>query len=188
MGAALATQAHGQPATAPHYSPSGELLMPAGYETWVFVGSNLGLAYRQELPAMTPREASRADPPEFHNVYINKEAYERFRADGTFPEPTILVMERFAAADKEPRGVLRRASTMGNASGLRSRSKTVHVRGAESPGLTTIYRPLRSIQAGGLGAGKARPGLRKLSSSQCRKGQCLGPILSDPAETDQINK
>jgi hypothetical protein len=72
----------------------------------VFVGSNLGLAYKQDLPAMTALEAKRADAPEFHNVYINKEAYDRFVATREFPIPTIMVMQKFAAADKEPRGIV----------------------------------------------------------------------------------
>jgi hypothetical protein len=78
---------------------------------------------------MTPAESARADAGEFHNVYINREAYERFRADGTFPEPTILVMERFAAADKEPRGVLTAGVYNGERLGLE-----VAVKNSSRPG------------------------------------------------------
>jgi hypothetical protein len=95
-----------QSGTAPTYAPNGELLAPVGFETWVFVGSNLGLAYRQGQPAMTALEARRAEAPQFHNVYISPEAYAAFRATGEFPVPTVLVMEKFAAADKEPRGIV----------------------------------------------------------------------------------
>jgi hypothetical protein len=104
--AAFALQANSQLATVPQYTANGELLAPVGYEAWVFVGSNLGLAYRQGLPLMTTREATRADQPRFHNVYINREAYAHFITSGTFPDPTILVMEIFAAADREPAGVV----------------------------------------------------------------------------------
>jgi hypothetical protein len=100
------------------YSPTGELLVPVGYETWVFIGSNLGLAYRQDLPVMTPREAARADQPRFHNVYINKEAYAYFLSNGAFPEPTILMMEVFAAADKEPSHVVTSGVYNGDRLGL----------------------------------------------------------------------
>lgn len=34
----------GQSSTAPQYTPDGQLKVPEGFETWVFVGSNLGLA------------------------------------------------------------------------------------------------------------------------------------------------
>lgn len=96
----------GQTTTKPQYTAKGELLLPVGYETWVFVGSNLGMAYQRDLPAMTAAEASRADGQRFHNVYINPEAYTVFAATRKFPESTILVMESFTAADKEPKGVL----------------------------------------------------------------------------------
>ena len=95
--------ANSQSSTAPAYAPNGDLLAPVGFDTWVFVGSNHGLAYRQGLPVMTTSEAKPAEAPQFHN---NPEAYAAFRATGEFPIPTILVMEKFAAADKEPRGIV----------------------------------------------------------------------------------
>ena len=102
---AFASTAAGQTATAPQYE--GNLLrMPVGYESWVFVGSNLGMSYKPDVPAMTSLEASRADQQLFHNVYINPEAYAHFAATREFPEPTILVMEIYTAADREPKGVL----------------------------------------------------------------------------------
>lgn len=103
---AFAPQVEAQSRTTPQYNTNGELLPPVGFETWVFVGSNFGMAYKQGLSAMTALEAARADKPLFHNVYINPEAYAHFLATREFPEPTILVMEKFAAADKEPRDVL----------------------------------------------------------------------------------
>ena len=95
-----------QSRAAPQYTPNGELVAPVGFDTWVFVGSNLGLAYKQVLPEMTPSEGARADQSEFHNVYIDPEAYVHFLETREFPERTILVMEKFAAADKEPKRVL----------------------------------------------------------------------------------
>lgn len=95
----------GQTGTVPQYE--GPLLrMPVGFDTWVFVGSNLGLSYKPNLPMMTPLEATRSDQQLFHNIYINPEAYRHFAATGEFPEPTILVMEIYTAASKEPKGVL----------------------------------------------------------------------------------
>jgi Cytochrome P460 len=104
--------------TTPQYGPNGELLAPAGFESWVFVGSNLGMAYKQELATITQAEAARADQPRFHNVYLNPEAYAHFRATRQFPEPTILVMESFAAADKEPQGILSTGQYNGDRVGL----------------------------------------------------------------------
>jgi cytochrome P460 len=107
LGIGSTLLAQDQPPTVPRYDPvNHNLLLPVGFENWVFVGSNLGLAYRSELEATTAKEAARADKPVFHNIYINPEAYAHFRATRQFPEPTILVMEQFAAADKEPQGIL----------------------------------------------------------------------------------
>jgi hypothetical protein len=50
--------------------------------------------------------APRAPSQQFHNVSINKAAYDYFLANGRFPERTVLVMQVFEAADKEPRGGL----------------------------------------------------------------------------------
>jgi hypothetical protein len=102
----------------PRYAPNGDLLLPTGFETWVFIGSNLGMAYRQGLPTMTAQEAARSARSAFHNVYINPEAYAYFRATRKFPESTILVMENFAASDKEPSDVLASGVFNGDRVGL----------------------------------------------------------------------
>lgn len=100
------SSAMSQSVITPEYGPDGRLKVPVGFETWVFVGSNLGLAYKSELPAMTAAEATRAAAQVFHNVYINPEAYEHFRRTRTFPEKTILVMEVLGAASKESDSIL----------------------------------------------------------------------------------
>jgi cytochrome P460 len=115
---ASAPEVAGQSGTAPRYTRDGKLLAPVGYETWVFVGSNLGLAYKPDAPAMTAAEGARADKPEFHNVYINPEAYARFRATRQFPDRTVLVMEKFAAAERDTKGVLARGSFNGDRLGM----------------------------------------------------------------------
>ncbi|MDF0584776.1 cytochrome P460 family protein [Bradyrhizobium yuanmingense] len=115
---ASSSSAIGQSATKPEYAPDGRLKAPIDFERWVFVGSNLGLAYKEELPTMTSVEAARAAPQLFHNVYINPEAYEHFRRTRTFPDPTILVMEVFSAASKEADGVLSSGVFNGERRGL----------------------------------------------------------------------
>jgi Cytochrome P460 len=103
---ALATTVRSQSNTTPQYTPGGELVTPSGFETWVFVGSNLGLAYKHELPVTTAKESAQADARVFHNIYINPEAYAYFKEKHEFPELTMLVMEIFTASDKEPKNVL----------------------------------------------------------------------------------
>ena len=105
--AASGLSAQSQSSDEPRYTPGGDLLLPNGFDTWVFVGSNLGLSYTPDAAA-----AASAPPPraarqqQFHNVSINKAAYDYFSANGRFPEGTVLVMQVFEAADKEPRDVL----------------------------------------------------------------------------------
>jgi hypothetical protein len=113
-----APQVESQTATAPQYAPNGQLLAPVGFETWVFVGSNLGLAYKPDAQAMTAAEAARGAQPEFHNVYINPDAYARFVASGEFPDLTVLVMEKFASVERDTKGVLATGSFNGDRVGL----------------------------------------------------------------------
>src|SRR5258708_952484 len=104
--AASSPRAQAQLAGEPRYAPSGELLLPHGFETWVFVGSNLGLSYTPDAAAAASTPPPRAGRQQFHNVSINKAAYDYFLANDRFPDRTVLVMQVFEAADKEPRGVL----------------------------------------------------------------------------------
>jgi Cytochrome P460 len=100
----------GRQTAAPQYDPEGRLKLPEGFETWVFVGSNIGLEYRENLAATTPREKKRraaATIGDFHNVYINPEAYKHYRDTGKFPEKTVLIMDVYEAKDKEPRDIVK---------------------------------------------------------------------------------
>src|SRR5260221_13812977 len=101
--AAPSPQAQAQLADEPRYAPSGELLLPHGFETWVFVGSNLGLSYTPDAAAAASTPPPRAGRQQFNNVSINKAAYDYFLANDRFPDRTVLVMKVFEAADKEPK-------------------------------------------------------------------------------------
>lgn len=116
--AASVAQALAQSPTALQYTPQGKLKAPVGFEQWVFVGSNLGMAYKNELPEMTAREAALADQPLFRNIYISPEAYAHFLEKREFPERTVLVLEMFKAADKEPTGILASGVYNGEHAGL----------------------------------------------------------------------
>ncbi len=75
---------------------------------------------------MTTREGARADPPQFHNVYINRSAYSYFLANKAFPDGTILVMEVFEATAKAPKDVLTGGVFDGNKTGVEVAVKNVH--------------------------------------------------------------
>jgi hypothetical protein len=60
------------------------LVLPKGFNDWVYVGSPL-----------TPNGLNngKAGFPEYHNVYIERGSYEIFKRTGAFPEGTIMFKE-----------------------------------------------------------------------------------------------
>lgn len=81
----------------PRYTEEGALILPESWESWVMVGTSIGLSYsenRDETPE--PGEP----PGMFHNVYMQPWAYERLREEGAFPRNTMLVMSMFDASQK----------------------------------------------------------------------------------------
>ena len=75
MGAAP----HRATMTVAQFTPAGDLVRPEGYREWVYVGTPL-----------TPNDMNNgaAAFPEFHNVYINPEAWKHYTETGEFPEGT----------------------------------------------------------------------------------------------------
>lgn len=74
----------------PRYDDEGDLLLPDGFESWVFVGSSLGLTYAAEPPSHDM----------FHNVYIEPSAHRHYVDTGTFPDQTMLAMTLYGAREK----------------------------------------------------------------------------------------
>jgi hypothetical protein len=99
----------------PAYNENGELKRPTDYQTWVFVGSNIGLQYRKDA-AKEPEKARRQEKEigDFHNVYINTEAYEHFARTGKFPDKTMLVMDVYEAKEREPGNIVSKGLFPGN--------------------------------------------------------------------------
>jgi hypothetical protein len=96
-------------AHAPQYTDAGELKIPEDFSTWVFVGSNLGLEYRDDASNEAAAEKDRdknLKNANFHNVYINPEAFEHFTRTGTFPDKTVLVLDIYKAEEGEPRSIV----------------------------------------------------------------------------------
>ncbi len=105
----LTTPASDKATAAPEYDEKGNLKLPRGFESWVFVGANLGLRYPTNMPETTPREKDRgrgANVGEFHNVYINPESYTAYLKTGKFPDRTVLVMDVYEAKNKEPQSIV----------------------------------------------------------------------------------
>ena len=79
-----ALQANPYPSWGPEWKSNGELVLPRGYHKWVFLGSPL-----------TPHalNGGNAPFPEYHNVYVQPEAFDAYRATGVWPNGTILLKE-----------------------------------------------------------------------------------------------
>jgi cytochrome P460 len=93
----------------PQYDAKGDLKRPTGFQTWVFVGANIGLRYHKDLPDTAPRkqdEVKKTGPGEFHNVYIRPEAYEHYVKTGKFPDLTVLVMDVYEAKERDEKGIV----------------------------------------------------------------------------------
>lgn len=107
--AKTAAEARTVPAHEPQYSEEGELKLPDDFQTWVFVGSNLGLEYREDAAKDAPADKNadqQLKAANFHNVYINPEAYAQFVKTGKFPEKTILVLDIYKSEEGEPRNIV----------------------------------------------------------------------------------
>ena len=108
-----------QTTSAPRYNSNGDLLAPQGYRTWVFVGADLGLDYSQrndqsvDYPKKKDDNADDDSQP-FHNVFIDRAAYNHYARTGEFPDKTMLVLELFESRRKEPRHVVTRGQFEGN--------------------------------------------------------------------------
>jgi Cytochrome P460 len=102
----------------PRYNAQGELLRPLAYRSWVFVGADLGLDYSQrndqslDYPTKKDEHADESLP--FHNVYIDRFAYEHYARTGKFPDKTVLVLELFESRRKEPRNIVTKGQYEGN--------------------------------------------------------------------------
>jgi hypothetical protein len=90
IGVALAVpkpgtaQAQSMPAWGPKWTADGRLVLPKDFHHWVFLGSPL-----------TPNglNGGQAGFPEYHNVYVQPEAFRAYVASGEWPEGTIMLKE-----------------------------------------------------------------------------------------------
>jgi hypothetical protein len=70
----------------PRYTKDGQLVRPADYREWVFLGSGLGMTYGPAAPAP-------GDDPAFDNVFVNPSAFRKFKETGHWPDGTMFALE-----------------------------------------------------------------------------------------------
>jgi hypothetical protein len=70
----------------PVYTKEGELVFPADYREWVFLGAGLGMTYGPAAPRP-------GENPSFDNVFVNPSAFRSFKETGHWPDGTMFALE-----------------------------------------------------------------------------------------------
>ncbi len=116
---------------------------------------------------------------DFHNVYINPEAYRAYRETGKFPDPTILVMEVFQGETRDAKGVLERGWFEGKRVGVEVAVKDANRPGGGVPWAYYNFASRRGIEAVHPRRGLARRLVLRLPPQARQRRQRLGPVLPD---------
>ncbi len=77
--------------TLPQFDASDTLQRPKNFDHWLFIGSNIGMSY-------DPGEHK--GPGEFHNIYMQPEAFDAYKSSGKFPEKTMFLLVVYQPAQK----------------------------------------------------------------------------------------
>jgi hypothetical protein len=83
------------PDDGPRYTNGTNLVRPADYREWPFLGAGLGMTYD------SPGDSQAA--PSFTNVFVNPSSYRGFMESGVWPNGTVFVLEiRGSGTDAPP--------------------------------------------------------------------------------------
>ncbi len=75
----------------PQFDSTGALLRPKNFDHWMFVGSNIGMSYDS---------GEAKGPGEFHNIYMQPEAFDAYKSGGKFPEKTTFLLVVYQPTQK----------------------------------------------------------------------------------------
>jgi hypothetical protein len=101
--AAAADQAAPAGMAVPEYDEQGALLRPEGFERWMVVGTSIGLSYSDS------KATDSDNPGQFHNVYMQPQAFDYYVRTGEFPEQTIFVVTNNPSTATKGKDSLNRA-------------------------------------------------------------------------------
>ena len=91
MSVAALTQNSRPAASTPEYTPDGKLKLPEQYREWLYLSTGMDMSYTA---------SGNADHHMFDNVFVNPEAYRKFKETGTWPDKTMLVLEARGAESR----------------------------------------------------------------------------------------
>jgi Cytochrome P460 len=72
----------------PRYQDGHQLVRPADYREWPFLGAGLGLTYDAERGP-----GAQNAPQNFSNVFVNPSSYRHFMQTGTWKDGTVFILE-----------------------------------------------------------------------------------------------
>jgi hypothetical protein len=78
-------------------SPNGKLQKPADLESWIFLGTSLGMGYN-------PGSFNAANPGQFQVVLMEPNAYRHFVEHGSYAEGSMFLLS-FYNTDEQPRSI-----------------------------------------------------------------------------------
>jgi hypothetical protein len=93
---AASTNAQAPAADGPRYENNTDLVLPADYRSWRFIGAGLGMTYDGERGT----QAGAPENPRFTQTFVNPAAYDHFMRTGTWPDGTVFMLE-FRASQSE---------------------------------------------------------------------------------------
>jgi len=103
----------------PAYDAQGRLQLPEKYREWIFLTSGIDMSYTPK-PEMAMQSM-------FDNVFVNPAAYRAFVQAGTWPDKTVLVIEKRGAKSRasiNQRGNFQDTGLMGFEVHVRDEAKT----------------------------------------------------------------
>jgi hypothetical protein len=86
----------------PQYQNNTDLVRPADYRSWPFIGAGLGMTYDGERGT----QAASPDNPRFTHAFVNPTSYAHFMRTGTWPDGTVFMLE---FRGSQPEGSINRA-------------------------------------------------------------------------------
>ena len=81
----LGLRAQSGPNDAPRYENGADLVFPADYRTWTFLGAGIGMTYEEEGGA--------GNGQMFSNVFVNPSSHVHFMETGAWPDGTTFMLE-----------------------------------------------------------------------------------------------
>jgi hypothetical protein len=108
LSAAVMLNSATPPHSGPEYTPDAQLKLPEDYREWVYLTTGFDMSYSPTAMQMEHHT--------FDNVFVNREAYNAFTQNGTWPDKTMLVLEGRVAEGKgsiNQRGNYQGAEVMG---------------------------------------------------------------------------